>query len=87
MRQDRLLRGLLGLIAFLLIFLVAQRFLDRQEVEAHPQGLDRIEFTAQSPSVACSADGQWVYVAGTKAILVSGDHGRKGSWQIVLMGK
>jgi hypothetical protein len=31
-------------------------------------------------SVAASADGQYVFVAGKKGVIVSDDHGKTGSW-------
>ncbi len=38
-------------------------------------------------SVACSAGGKHVYVAGGEGILVSDDFGKTGSWTRVLKGK
>ena len=38
-------------------------------------------------SVACSADGKYVYVAGGEGILVSDNFGKTGSWTLVLKGK
>ncbi len=38
-------------------------------------------------SVACSADGKYVFVAGGEGILVSDNFGKTGSWTLVLKGK
>ena len=38
-------------------------------------------------SVATSADGKYVYVAGGEGILVSDNFGKTGSWTLVLKGK
>lgn len=38
-------------------------------------------------SVACSADGKYVYVAGPEGVVVSSDFGKTGTWSLVLKGK
>jgi hypothetical protein len=38
-------------------------------------------------SIACSADGKHVYVAGPEGVLVSEDFGKTGTWTLVLKGK
>jgi len=40
-----------------------------------------------STSIACSADGKYVYVGGGEGILVSDNFGKTGSWTLVLKGK
>ena len=35
---------------------------------------------ASGVGVATSADGKYVYVVGTRGVLVSDDHGKTGSW-------
>jgi hypothetical protein len=37
--------------------------------------------------VACSADGQHVFVAGPEGILVSDNFGKTGTWSLVVKGK
>jgi hypothetical protein len=50
---------------------------------------DKLRWASETgdASVACSADGKYVYVAGGEGILVSDNFGKTGSWTLVLKGK
>lgn len=88
MLRDRITKSLLAVVAILLAVLVVQNIRRPILPVAEAQRpLEKIEFTEQQGNVACSADGQYVYVVGSRSILVSNDHGRRGSWQIVLANK
>lgn len=88
MWRDRITRSLLAIIAVLLAVLVIQNVQRSIVPVAEAQrALEKIEYTEQQSSVACSSDGQYVYIVGSRSILVSNDHGRRGSWQLVLANK
>lgn len=50
---------------------------------------DRLHWSHEQAgvAVACSADGQYVYVAGPDGVIASNDFGRTGSWSLVVRGK
>jgi len=86
MLKDRFVKFLLSVIALMLTILVVQNYFNSRLGKADAQAIPQIEYTGDNAvSVACSADGQYVYIVGTKAVLVSNDHGRRDSWQKVLI--
>ena len=49
---------------------------------AHASGMGKINYAKDhGVGIACSADGKYVYVAGTEGVAISDDYGRLGSWE------
>ncbi len=73
------------------VILGAQALLDggfyAQKTQADFKDKLRWASDTGNASVACSADGKYVYVAGGEGILASDNFGKTGSWTLVLKGK
>ncbi len=73
------------------VILGAQALLDRglYAQKAQADFKDKLRWATETgnASVACSADGKYVYVAGGEGVLASDNFGQTGSWTLVLKGK
>ena len=82
--RDLYLKVVWTIIAICLVLLVVSSdtpdlFLTR---EAHADDIGKINFAKDGGvGICCSADGKYVYVAGTEGVIRSDDYGRVGSWE------
>ena len=84
LKRDLYLKTVLTLIAACLVILIVQG--QRPSVPlggvAHADDMGKINYAKDhGVGVACSADGKYVYVAGTEGVIRSDDYGRLGSWE------
>ena len=79
LRQVLIVGGVLAL----LLTVVPSR---AQKVQERYKDKFKITEEVGTVSIATSADGQYVFVAGNKGVLISNDFGKTGSWvQTVVM--
>jgi len=73
---DRLLFATIGLVLALAVVVPLQAQKVQEEYD------DKFKVAAEDGdvSVAMSADGQYVVIAGKKGVVVSDDHGKTGTW-------
>jgi photosystem II stability/assembly factor-like uncharacterized protein len=82
MKLDRYDKTILTLIAFGLLLLALRTPLR----VAHADSIGKLNFAKDGGvSIACSADGKHVFVAGNEGVIVSEDYGRLGSWQKTIL--
>ena len=79
MKLDRYDKAVLTLIAFGLLLLAVRTPLRVAHADSK---IGKLNFAKDGGvSVACSADGKHVFVAGNEGVIISDDYGRVGSWQ------
>ncbi len=83
--KDKFIKGLLVVIAVLLIVNLLNRFISPLDVpEVLAKSAQQITFRGNGIGLACSDDGKYVYVAGNGIIIRSADYGKTGSWEAVV---
>ena len=70
----------LFLVLAVVLVLFGSQLVSAQKVQDTYSDKFKISTDISSVSVATSADGKYVYLAGRKGLLVSDDHGKTGSW-------
>jgi photosystem II stability/assembly factor-like uncharacterized protein len=67
-------------LALLLAVLFVPSVIEAQKVQESYGEKFSLTESASGVGIATSADGKFVYVVGTRGVLVSDDHGKTGSW-------